>query len=43
MPLEPLKFDLKVNEIEGPITLKQEYKNTQLHGLTKRFKLQDFQ
>lgn len=40
LPIEPLAVDsVKIGESQGSVTLKQEYRNIKLHGLTKQFEI----
>lgn len=43
LPLEPLALDsIKIGESEGSISLKQEYKNIKIHGLTKHLEVKNY-
>ncbi|XP_012273717.1 protein takeout [Orussus abietinus] len=43
LPLEPLAVDsVKIGESQGPVTLKQEYKNIKLHGLTQGLQVKNY-
>lgn len=44
LPIEPLAVDsIKIGSSEGSISLKQEYRNIKIHGLTKNLKLNNYQ
>lgn len=44
LPLDPLVIDsIKIGESEGSVSLKQEYRNVTIHGLTKNMQLYDYQ
>lgn len=43
LPIEPLAVDsVKIGEAQGSVTLKQEYRNIKLHGLTKDLQMLDY-
>ncbi|XP_003703683.1 take-out-like carrier protein [Megachile rotundata] len=43
LPLEPLAVDsVKIGESQGSVTLRQEYKNIKLHGLTKNLEIKNY-
>ncbi|XP_029038213.2 protein takeout-like [Osmia bicornis bicornis] len=43
LPIEPLAVDsVKIGESQGSVTLKQEYKNIKLYGLTKQLQIQNY-
>ncbi|KAL0131853.1 hypothetical protein PUN28_003008 [Cardiocondyla obscurior] len=44
LPIEPLAVDsLKIGESQGSVSLKQEYRNVKIHGLTKDLKVYNYQ
>ncbi|KAG5326904.1 TAKT protein, partial [Acromyrmex heyeri] len=44
LPIEPLAVDsIKIGNSEGTVSLKQEYRNIKIHGLTKNLKLYNYQ
>jgi len=43
LPLEPLAIDsIKIGESEGSMSLKQEYKNIKIYGITKDMQLYNY-
>lgn len=43
LPLEPLAVDsVKIGESQGSVTLRQEYKNIKLYGLTKNLEIKNY-
>lgn len=43
LPLEPLALDsIRIGESEGSVSLKQEYKNIKIHGLTKGLEVKNY-
>ncbi|XP_018348855.1 PREDICTED: protein takeout-like [Trachymyrmex septentrionalis] len=44
LPIEPLAIDsIKIGSSEGSVSLKQEYRNVKIHGLTKNMELYNYQ
>ncbi|KZC08042.1 PREDICTED: protein takeout-like [Dufourea novaeangliae] len=43
LPIEPLAVDsVKIGESQGSVTLRQEYRNIKLHGLTKQLEVKNY-
>ncbi|XP_053985809.1 protein takeout-like [Hylaeus volcanicus] len=43
LPIEPLAVDsVKIGESQGSVTLRQEYRNIKLHGLTKNLQIKNY-
>lgn len=43
LPIEPLAVDsVKIGDSQGSVTLKQEYRNIKLHGLTKNLQVKNY-
>lgn len=43
MPLDPLKISgISIGEAGGSVSVKQEYKNVEVHGLTKNLEKRNF-
>ncbi|XP_015592818.1 protein takeout [Cephus cinctus] len=43
LPIEPLAVNsVKIGESKGPVSLKQEYKNIKLHGLTRNLRVYNY-
>ncbi|XP_012063319.1 PREDICTED: uncharacterized protein LOC105626636 [Atta cephalotes] len=44
LPIEPLAIDsIKIGSSEGSVSLKQEYRNVKIHGLTKNMEVYNYQ
>ncbi|KYN18498.1 PREDICTED: protein takeout-like [Trachymyrmex cornetzi] len=44
LPIEPLAVDrIKIGSSEGSVSLKQEYRNVKIHGLTKNMRVYNYQ
>lgn len=44
LPIEPLAIDnIKIGSLEGSVSLKQEYRNVKIHGLTKNIQVYNYQ